>query len=70
MPRTESSLAVSQDDLDFYYLFSAIPFLGSGLGPQCKNGSGPQIIGPHKLLGPTIAPQNPAVRPLGRRGGF
>ena len=23
-----------------------------------------------KLLGPTIAPQNPAVRPLGWRGGF
>ena len=47
MPRTESSLAVSQDYLDFYYLSSAITFLDLGLGPQCKNGSGPQIIGPH-----------------------
>ena len=47
MPRTESSLAVSQDYLDFNYPSSAIPFLGSGLGPQCKNGPGPQIIGPH-----------------------
>ena len=25
-----------------------LPFLGSGLGPQCKNGPGPQIIGPHR----------------------
>ena len=47
MPRTESSSAVSQDYLDFYYLFSAITFIGSGLEPQCKNGPGPQIIGPH-----------------------
>ena len=47
MPRTESSSAVSQDYLDFYYLSSAITFLGSGLGPQYKNGPGPQIIGPH-----------------------
>ena len=36
MPRTESS--------------SAIPFLGSGLGPQCKNGLGPQIMGPHIIF--------------------
>ena len=34
------------------------------LGPNVKMGQG------HKLLGPTIAPQNPAVRPLDRRGGF
>ena len=47
MPRTESSSAESQGYLDFYYLSSAITFLGSGLGPQCKNGTGPQIIGPH-----------------------
>ena len=47
MSRTESSSVVSQDCLDFYYPSSAILFLGSGLGPQCKNGSGPQIIGPH-----------------------
>ena len=50
MPRTESSSAISQDYLDFYYTSSAISFLGSGLGPQCKNGLGPQIIGPHKAL--------------------
>ena len=47
MPRTESSSAISQDYLDFCYTSSAISFLGSGLGPQCKNGPGPQIIGPH-----------------------
>ena len=49
MPRTESSSAVSQDYLDFYYLSSAITFLGSGLGPQRKNEPGPQIIGPHSF---------------------
>ena len=47
MPRTESSSAVSQECLDLYYPSSAIPILGSGLGPQCKNGPGPQIIGSH-----------------------
>ena len=47
MLRTESSSAVSLDYLDFYYLSSAITFLGSGLGPQYKNGPRPQIIGPH-----------------------
>ena len=47
MPRTESSSAMSRDYLDFYYTSLAIPFLGSGLGSQCKNGPGPQIIGPH-----------------------
>ena len=47
MPRTESSSAVSQGYLDFYYLSSAITFIGSGLGPQRKNGPGRQIIGPH-----------------------
>ena len=50
MPRTESSSAVSQDYLDLYYPSSAIPFLGSSLGPQCKNGPGPQIIGPHNNI--------------------
>ena len=59
MPRTELSSAESQDYLDFYYLFSA-----RALGPNVKMGQS------HKLLDPTIAPQNPAVRPLGRRGGF
>ena len=47
MPRIELSSAMSQDYLDFYYTSSAIPLLGSGLGPQCKNGSGPQILGLH-----------------------
>ena len=47
MSRTESSSAKSQDYLDFYYTSSAISLLSSGLGPQCKNGSGSQIIGPH-----------------------
>ena len=32
-PRIESSSAVSQDYLDFYYLFSTILFLDSSLGP-------------------------------------
>ena len=39
---------MSQDYLDFYYTSSTIPLLGSGLGPQCKNGPRPQILGPHK----------------------
>ena len=47
MPRTELSSTMSQDYLDFYYTSSAIPLLGSGLGPQCKNGPGPQILGPY-----------------------
>ena len=42
MPRIELSSAISQDYLDFYYTSSAIPLLDSGLGPQCKNGLGPQ----------------------------
>ena len=47
MPRTESSSAMSQGYLNFYYMSSAISLLGSGLGSQCKSGSGPQIIGSH-----------------------
>jgi len=47
MPRTESSSAMSQDYLNFYYTFSAVSLLDSGLGPQCKNEPGPQIIGLH-----------------------
>ena len=43
MPRTESSSAVSQDYLDFYYLSSA-----RALGPNVKMGQG------HKLLDPTV----------------
>ena len=49
MPRIESSSAMSQDYLDFYYMSSVISLLGSGLWPQCKNGPGPQIIGPHTM---------------------
>ena len=56
MPRTELSSATSQDYLDFYYTSSAIPFLGSGLGPQCKNGSRPQIIGPHNSPSKSCCP--------------
>ena len=33
--------------LYLYYRAWAITFLGSDLGPQWINGSGPQIIGPH-----------------------
>ena len=33
MPRTESFSAVSQGNLDFHYTLSAMPLLGSGLGP-------------------------------------
>ena len=33
MPRTESSSAMSQGNLDFHYMSSAMPLLGSGLGP-------------------------------------
>ena len=47
MPRTELFSAMFQDYLDFYYTSSAIPLLDLGLGPQCKNGPGPQILGPH-----------------------
>ena len=47
MLRTGLSSVMSQDYLDFYYTSSAIPLLGSGLRPQCKNGPGPQILGPH-----------------------
>ena len=47
MPRTELSSVMSQDYLDFYYTSSAIPLLGSGLGPECKNGLGPQLLELH-----------------------
>ena len=43
----------------------AITFFGLGLWtPQEQVGLA------HKLLGPTIAPQNPAIRLLGWKGGF
>ena len=50
MPRIESSSAMSQGYLDFYYLSLAISLLGPCLGSQCKSGPGPQIIGPHSYL--------------------
>ena len=62
MPRTESSSAVSQNYLDFYYLSSAITFIGSGLGPQCKNGSGPQVIGPHNSPSKSCCPTSRSKR--------
>ena len=56
MPRIESSSAMSQDYLDFYYTSSALSLLGSGLGPQCKNGPGLQIIGPHNSPSKSCCP--------------
>ena len=56
MPMTESSSAISQDYLDFHYTSSAISLLGSGLGPQCKNGPRPQIIGPHNSPSKSCCP--------------
>ena len=56
MPRTESSSAVSQNYLDFNYLSSAITFLGSGLGLQCRNGPGSQVIGPHNSPSKSCCP--------------
>ena len=56
MPRTKSSSAMSQDYLDFYYTSSAISLLGSGLGPQCKNGPRLQIIGPHNSSSKSCCP--------------
>ena len=50
IPRTESSSAMYQNYLDFHCVSSPIPLPGSGLGSQCKSGSGPQIIGPHIYL--------------------
>ena len=64
MPRTESSSAVPQGYLDFIICPRLYPFSARTLGPNVKVGQG------HKLLGPTIAPQNLAAPPLGRRGGF
>ena len=40
------------------------PSLARALGSNVK------MSQDHKFLGPTITPQNPAVRPLSRRGGF
>ena len=56
MPRIESSSAMSQDYLDFYYTSSALSLLGSGLGPQCKNGPRLQIIGPHNSSSKSCCP--------------
>ena len=46
------------------YVLRHFPLLGAGLGPNTK------WTGFAKFFGPTIAPQNPAVWLLGRRGGF
>ena len=56
MPRTESSSAISQDYLDFYYTSSAISLLSLSLGSQCKNGLGSQIIGPHNSPSKSCCP--------------
>ena len=48
MSRTESSSTMSQGYLDFHCMCSAIPLLGSGLGPKCKMGRG------HKFFNPTL----------------
>ena len=56
MPRTESSSTMSQGYLNFYYMSSAISLLGSGLGSQCKSGSGSQIIGPHNSPSKSCCP--------------
>ena len=51
--------------LYLHYSVWAITFLGLGLWAPTNKWSWPKI-----LLGPTTAPQNPTVRPLGWRGGF
>ena len=56
MSRIELSSIMSQDYLDFYYMSSTIPLLGSGLEPQCKNGPRPQIIGPHNSPSKSCCP--------------
>ena len=53
---TKSSSAISQDYLNFHYTSSAISLLDSGLGPQCKNGPRPQIIGPHNSPSKSCCP--------------
>ena len=62
MPRIELSSTMSQDYLDFYYTSSAIPLLGSGLGPQCKNGLGPQFLGPHNSPSKSCCPTSQSKR--------
>ena len=56
MPRTESSSAMSQNYLGFYYTSSVVSLLGSGLGSQCKSGPGSQIIGPHNSPSKSCCP--------------
>ena len=51
--------------LYLHYSVWAITFLGLGLWALTNKWSWPKI-----LLGPTTAPQKPAVRPFGWRGGF
>ena len=62
MSRIELSSIMSQDYLDFYYTSSAIPLLGSGLGPQCKNGPRPQILGPHNNPSKSCCPTQQSER--------
>ena len=56
MPRTESSSAMSQGYLNFYYMFSAISLLGLGLGFQCKSGPESQIIRSHNSPSKSCCP--------------
>ena len=56
MPRTESSLAMSQNYLGFYYTSSVVSLLGSGLGPQCKSGPGSQFLWPHNSPSKSCCP--------------
>ena len=67
-PRLAEDGDVLDDDSRPFRLSSFILghflFLGMGLGLSIKQ------VRTVKFLGPTIALQNPAVRLLGRRGGF
>uniref|UniRef100_A0A7N2MTV7 BED-type domain-containing protein n=1 Tax=Quercus lobata TaxID=97700 RepID=A0A7N2MTV7_QUELO len=66
LSRTELSSAVFQNSFVLrVYRAWAIALLGLGLRTLHE-----QMGLAHRLLGPTIAPQNPAVQPLGWKGGF
>ena len=51
-PFFQGDLGYAEDKIILGYVLRLfgllLHILGSGLGPQCKNGSGPQIIGPHR----------------------
>ena len=70
MPRTESSSAISQDYLDFYYTSSAISLLGSSLGPQYKNGPRSQIVGPHNSPSKSCCPTSWSGRRISLMSGL